>query len=128
MENFDIGQLEYLHDAIVKEISFTYSDTSKNLRITTACDDDSGCFDWCGKTVIVTFLNVVRASGTLLGHVAGYDMVQSFSEGASADMKRSFQQLSGIGIAAPRVIVKLCLHSGSEVEIACDEISVRVEG
>lgn len=123
----DLEQLEYLHDAIVKEIAFAYTNSSKGLRISSICNGDCGYHDWNGKTVIVTLSQVTRASGVLLGHVAGRDMIQSFSEGASAEMKLNIDKLCSIGVVAPKVFLRLTLHSGSELEIACDEITVYVE-
>ena len=74
----------------------------------------------------VTLLNVLRASGVVLGHVAGHDIINSFSEGASGDMERSIRVMCGMGIFAPKILLRLTLHSGSEIEIACDEIDIRV--
>lgn len=123
----DMEQLEYLHDAIVTEITYVYTNSSKDIRIVAVCDDDSGHLIWSGKTVIVTLSNVLRASGVLLGHVAGPDTIQSFSEGASGDMTQAVEELCSIGIVAPKAFLRLTLHSGSQIEIAFDEIDVRVD-
>lgn len=122
----DNEKLEYLHDAIVSEISLINANGSKHMRITATCDEECGYEDWSGKAVIVTLSNVFRASGVLFGHVAGEDIVNSFSEGVSAGMHRSIQELCRVGIAAPRVLLTLTLHSGSEFEVACGEIDVTV--
>ncbi|MCK1642486.1 hypothetical protein IVA95_34255 [Bradyrhizobium sp. 157] len=120
----DVEQLDYLHDALLKKITFASTDKNKNLLMNVICDDDCGYPDWCGKKLVVTFSNVVRASGTLLGHITGYDTVQSLDEGASEDMKEGLRQLSEMGIVPPQIIRRLILHSGSELEIACDSIDV----
>ena len=125
MKILDLKQLDYLHDAIVRQIAFALTDTRKDLVVTVTCDDDCGYSDWCGKTLIITLANLLQASGTFLGHVAGYETVQSFDEGASADMSQKIQQLSKIGIAPPNIVLRFTLHSGSEFEIACDSIAIR---
>ncbi len=123
----DLEQLEYLHDAIVSEVAFVYKGNSKAIKIITICDSDCGYRDWSGKAVTVTLSNVLRASGVVLGHIAGQDIINSFSEGASEDMQRSIQVMCDIGIFAPKIFLRLAFHSGSEIEIACDEIDVRVD-
>lgn len=122
----DPEQLEYLHDATVDEIVFGYSNDSKDMRLTVTCDEECGHRDWAGRTLTVTFSNLLRASGTWLGHVMGHDTVNSIREGASADMQQSVGALCGMGIDAPGRLLRLTFHSGSEIEIACDEIDVQL--
>lgn len=120
----DMNQLEYLHDATVSEIALTYDGDSKFLRIVATCDDECGYDEWSSKTVVVTLSNLVRASGFVLGHVAGHETIQSFGEGASEEMLRSMHVLGNIGISAPKTFLRLTLQSGSEIEIACGEVDV----
>lgn len=121
--------LEYLHDAIVRKISFvTSADGTKHLVIEAKCDEDSGYEEWAGKVVAVTLSNVILASGILLGHVAGEDIVQSFSEGLSATSRQRVTELCNLGISTPSSLLTLALQSGSEIEVACDEVDVTVVG
>lgn len=122
----DNEKLEYLHDAVVSEISLVNANGYKRMRITATCDEECGYDDWSGKVVTVTFSDVIRASGVLFGHVAGEDIVNSFSKGVSVGMDRSIQELRSVGIAVPEVVLTLTLHSGSEIEVACGEIDVTV--
>jgi hypothetical protein len=123
----DVNQLEYLHDATVSEVILGYSGDSKDLRMVVTCDEECGHPDWAGKTVTVIFSNLLRAAGTWLGHVVGQDAVSSIGEGGSIDMKQSIEALCRMGIAPPRRLLRLTLHSGSEIDIACDEVDIRVD-
>ena len=127
MKVTDLNQLEYLHDAFVDEIAFMNSCASKNLKIQLRCDDDCGYPDWAGKALTVNFSNILRVSSVLLGHVDGQDIVGAFTKGVSEDMQQSIQKMSAIGISAPKIFLMLTLQSGSEIEIACDEISISLD-
>jgi hypothetical protein len=122
----DMARLEYLHDAVVSEIAIIYAADSKSIRIVVACDEECGYEDWSGKDLEVTLSRVLLAFGLVLGHVAGPDAVQSFYEGASTEMMQKVQELRDAGISPPATFLRLTLHSGSEIEIACDEVDVCV--
>jgi hypothetical protein len=124
MKSLNFEKLGYLHDAIVQQISLVFTHSEKSLTITVVCDDDCGHAEWCGKTLTLTFAGLLRTSSAILGHVAGYDSVNFFNEGASAAMGQAIQQLSQMGISPPAIVLRLCLHSGSELEIACDSVAV----
>jgi hypothetical protein len=119
--------LEYLHDAIVREISFVTNENGiKDLVITAKCDEDCGYEEWAGKAVAVTLSSVLLASAILLGHVAGEDIVQSFREGLSATSRQRIAEMRDIGISIPNSLLTLVLQSGSEIEIACDDVDITV--
>jgi hypothetical protein len=126
MKADEMGKLEYLHDAILSEIAFVCAGDSKNIKMTAICDEDCGYHDWSGKSVVVTFSNIIRVSAILFGHVAGHDIVNSISEGVSADMQRCVEELCGLGVAPPKAFLRITLHSGSELEIACDGFAIDV--
>lgn len=127
MRIFDLEQLAYLHDAVVSEMAFMSTGDFKEFRIKARCDDDCGYEDWSGKTVTITLSYVLRASGVIWGHVVGQDIVNSFSQGVSKDMEWNIRRLRDIGITAPKIFLRLTLHSGSEFEIACDEVDVSMD-
>ena len=123
----DVAQLESLHNAIVSEIAFAYTDDSKTVHIIITGDEACVNREWAGRAVAVTLTNVLRVSGALLGHVAGRDVINSISNRTSTEMRRSIQELSDAGIITPRILLRLTLRSGSEIEIACDEIHASVQ-
>lgn len=123
----NIETLDYLHDAIVRYISFDMSaDGSKQLVIEAECDANCGYEEWAGKVVSVTLSNVILASAIFWGHVAGEDIVQSLIEGVSAATRQRVTQLSDLGISPPMTLLTVTLQSGSEIEIACDGVDVIV--
>jgi len=123
----DIELLEYLHDATVQEICFaTGANGFKILMIRGKCDEDCGYLDWAGKRIVVTLSDVILASGMLFGHVAGEDMIQSFSQGVSAKTRQWVADLSSAGISTPTALLRFVLQSGSDIEVACGEINVTV--
>jgi hypothetical protein len=116
--------LEYLHDAFVSRISFENNETSKNLIIRATFDEDCGDDEWAGKEVVVTLSGVVLTTAILLGHISGQDAVQSFVQGVSAGMRQRLTKLMAVGISIPEGLFTITLQSGSEIEVACEEIEM----
>lgn len=126
MSNPDIEQLDYLHDAVVHEINWQPVQDSKILKMTFVCDEECERPGWAGKKVIVVCDDVLMASATLLGHVLGQDTFNSVSEGLSPSMLDDLQKLVDMGVSRPQVLLRITLHSGSELQIACNGIAVDI--
>jgi hypothetical protein len=128
VRSMEIRTLNFLHDAVVQEISFVHNSTGvKELVIKAWSDPDCGYEDWAGKLVSLSLQDVIIADGTLFGHVMGEDSISGFEEGISPKTQRLLSQLVDAGVSAPTVLLRITFHSGSSIDIACDEIEVTTE-
>jgi hypothetical protein len=127
MSRQDIENLDYLHDAVVDDIIWKNGQNSKIAQMVVTCDIECEYPEWAGKRLVVTFNNVLLQSSLLLGHVAGRDSFDSCSEGVSASVMEHIQVLGGMGVTFPKTMLRIALHSGSELEIACDSVTVEVD-
>lgn len=126
MSKPDIEQLDHLHDAMVHEINWQPVQDSRILQMTFVCDEECERSDWAGKKVSVVCNDVLMVSASLLGHVLGQDTFDAFSEDLSPSMLDDVQKLVGMGISRPEVLLRIALHSGSELQIACNGIAVDI--
>jgi hypothetical protein len=120
---------DYLHDATVSEIRLQIDDDgNRQLRMQLRCDADCGCKDLNGRIVNVIFKDPVIILGALYGHMANEESFDSWNDFVTDDMKRRIATLVASGIAAPKHLVGLGFHSGSTLDVACNEIQFEVSG
>ncbi len=124
-ERGELNELAYLHDAVVNEILWTDVQGTKVTRLTVTCDDECARDDWAGRQIVVTFNDVILQTSLLHGYVDGQDTFDSHSDVLSQELRESLQKLSALGIPQPRICVRIALHSGSELQLACDSVTIQ---
>lgn len=127
MQEGALKQLAYLHDATVKEIRWKHVDGHKSASMTVTCDPECGRDDWAGQQVVVTFNDVLFQSSYLFGHVYGEDSFDRTSQDLSQDFLDTLQKLISSGMAPPKICLRIALHSGSDLQLACDRITIKVD-
>jgi len=121
-----IDSLAYLHDATVEEITWLSTQESRTVVLRFTCSDDCGKQEWNDQHVVVTCSDVLLCSSLLLGHVSGHDTFDSHSVVLSTEVTKALEGMLGIGITRPNVLLRIALHSGSELQLACDRIDIVV--
>src|SRR5688500_4084237 len=117
-------RLDYLHDATVTEVVWSSVASARSLRMAVSCDEECGDPELAGKQLVVRFNNVLVCSATLWGHVAGDDALNSFSNDVTPEVREYLQRLTALGISTPKMVFRVACHSGSEVQLACDEVVI----
>lgn len=126
MSHRDLEPLDHLHDARVEQIHWNPVQDSKIVQMTFTCDEECERPDWAGKTVNVVCDDVLMMSAVLLGHVLGQDTFDAWSEDLSPSMLEDLQKLARAGISRPEILLRITLHSGSELQIACNRVTAEV--
>ena len=124
MNQRKIAELDDLHDAVIEQILWKEEQKTRHLQVTFLCEEGCERPDWAGRRVVVTFRDVLLQLSLLLGHTAGTDTLDYCNDSLSGNATRHLQALSSLGISSPRTCVRLALHSGSEIEIVCDGITI----
>ena len=70
------------------------------------------------------FVDVLVAKAELLGHTANAETLDSLNEQPSTNLTRIVKRLVTFGVYQPRRLFAIVFHSGSVMEIACQEVSV----
>ena len=118
-------QASYLHDAYVKSISLTIDgEGNRLLSMHVHCHPDCGFDDWNDKKLQIEFVEPLVIHGELLGHMANAEEVNMFDFVATDRMSDSIKYLTDAGIAPPAKVVSVVFQSGSQLDIACQEICV----
>jgi len=81
--------------------------------------------DWAGRQVVVTFNDVILQTSLLHGYIDGQDTFDSYSEVLSQELRESLQKLSALGIPQPKICIRIALHSGSELQFACQGVTIQ---
>jgi hypothetical protein len=88
------------------------------------CNPDCGFDDWNDKKLPIDFVEPLVIHGELLGYMANAEEVDSFDFLATERIAYTIKRLTDAGIAPPAKVVSIVLHSGSQLDIACQEIRV----
>jgi hypothetical protein len=94
--------------------------------MTLTCDNECGRADWAGRQIVVTFNDVLLLSSLLFGHVAGKDLFDRHNDNLSPDVIENLGTLTAFGIPQPRIHLRIAMHSGSELQLACGSITLEV--
>lgn len=124
----DLEMLEYLHDAVVENLSFSFAnDGERTVQLRVRAHADCGYAPWNGMTVTVRLRDTVLFVGTLLGYTTSGDTISMFQQGVSSEAERKVADLRGHGLGVPHIKLGLAFSSGSEIDVVCRAVDVEVE-
>jgi hypothetical protein len=123
----DYKMLDYLHDALLVDISFFVGpDGLRRLRLVVVCHEECGHDAWAGNTVEVLFVDTLVVHGSLVGYMCGEEYFDRVVPGLIADAEHTVALFTTQGAADRQVKLTLVLHSGSELAVACSAVEVAV--
>lgn len=118
-------QAACLHDAYVYSIGLMIDgERNRLMAMRMHCHPDCGFNGWNDKKLQIEFVEPLVIQGELLGHMANAEEVNKFDFKVTERIADSIKRLTDAGIAPPAEVVSIVLHSGSQLDIACQEIRV----
>jgi hypothetical protein len=116
--------LEYLHDAIVLEVTYDLKDKeSRSMMLSVNCEPDAGYPAWNGKQLSIRLESVVLLTFSAFGAVAGKERVNSWTATVSEAIDAELQRLQGLGVDCSGVRFAVAFQSGSVLEGLCQRIT-----
>jgi len=127
MTEFDIEMAGYLHDAEIKDISLSIaSDGIRTVTISMTCDSDCGYVPWNGQNLHIKFVDALVVNAEFFGYTSNPETLDSLMRQSSAKLDKIIKKLVDCGIGQPRLYFTLSFHSGSSLDIACNEVSLEL--
>ncbi|PYP85682.1 MAG: hypothetical protein DMF61_16270 [Blastocatellia bacterium AA13] len=122
-----LGQLAYLHDSEVIEISYVLTDpNSRKVILNLKAHPDTGHQPWDDKPLRVTASGVYLLRCESWGHVLGNEAINAWSQGVSDDTRSQLAVHTSRGLHVPELEFTVTFHSGSFLELVCETVSVEV--
>jgi hypothetical protein len=116
-------QLGYLHDAYVHSITLTIETSGRRLlTMNVHCHPECGFADWEDQKLMLQFVEPLIIIGELYGHMANPEEINTFDFVVGPKMSARIKQLTDAGIAPPKTVASVVFQSGSQLEIACEDI------
>jgi hypothetical protein len=125
--SFLLDHLAYLHDAKCLEITWDCSHPShRMIRMLLVVSRDAELPAWNGQTLQITLSSVLATQSTFWS-TFGIETVDSWRPGISAFLEQQCLSLSSKGITIPPLKFTISFHSGSEIEVVCDNVNAVVK-
>ncbi len=123
----DLDNLEYLHDAVLRCLSFTIDEHGlQKLSLEAICDSDAGYLPWQGKLVQVVAEEVLLLRNTSCGYSAGPDVVERCCACVSDRLMSEVSDLVRLGVQEPGSFLTVHLNSGTKYEVACMGVVINI--
>lgn len=121
---YENNVLEYLHDADLHRICIDFLER-RQLAFTATFHGDCGLSSIDGKTIEVVASDITLVTCCIRGAVVGRETIDACDQGVSE--KASDIVAAGVrcGIREPKMSLSLCTHSGSEIEVLCESLTIR---
>ena len=120
-----IQKIDYLHDSKVYEISLLINESGdRQLRIDLRCDSECGYDPWNDKNLCLTFVDPIIVYCELFGHMANRETFSGWSLEVSPKLLAGIKVHTDAGLNSPKHTVSLSFHSGSIIEVACQDITI----
>lgn len=121
----DLSPLDFLHDARCCSFTWDCSDpATRHVRLMVRVDEDAEYEPWRGQAITVTISEVVMCRLVGWGYQIGEETIDSYRQQVSAEFESECHRLSKLGITIPPLLFTLVLGSGSNIEFACQGVSV----
>ena len=127
MSGIEPKKTAFLHDAEVRELGVVIDQHGeRTFRVLLRCDPEWGYEAWNDREIRVDFCDPIVILGELFGHMANAETLDAWRDLTSAKMESHIKTLTDAGIRDPKHLIQLVFHSGSIIEVACEEIHVHV--
>jgi hypothetical protein len=118
-------RLEYLHDAKVLSVLWDSADPGqRRLILDVVCDPDSEDDEWRNRQLQIILSDAVAVLFRAWGHSVGDEVLDSWRNEVSTEMRNRLKELSQSGIAVPDAQFTIAFASGSTLQVVCREVSV----
>lgn len=115
----------FLHDADVTSICLTISGEGfRVLEIKVHCHPDCGYGEWDNQKLIIAFIEPLVLLSSLFGHMANGEEINAIYYIVTEEMKSTVKELVDSGLRGPNILLGIDFHSGSHMDIACQEIQI----
>ncbi len=127
MQPTTLKELEWIHDCTLITVVYDASnDTSQSIKLTMRCPHDLGYSPWQGKTIQLVAVDVALVKYLVFG-VAGAETIDAVRSGISKEAQESTLEARRMGVRFPSMECTICFHSGSVLEVICQELQVDVK-
>jgi hypothetical protein len=116
---------DWLHDAVVREFLFQTHDDERVLKIFLNCPKDCGYAPWQGKKLVLSFHDI-SAMNQMVWGVRGKETIDSIQTQNSASFREKTIVARRTGEGSKNFEVKITFHSGSLLEILCEDLKADV--
>ena len=119
------GILDYLHDAIVYEVTYDLTGkVDRSVALPVKCHPNAGHPDWNGRRLTVRLESIVLFSFRVFGAIAGKEEINSWRAGVSGETESELARLQGLGCDCSGTRFEIVFQSGSVLEGLCHRIAV----
>jgi len=127
MDTHYLDNVAYLHDAEVHRFVLGIEESGQRiLRLRLRCDPECGLEVWNDRWIDIEFIDPLVVLAEMFGNMSNAETFNAWNEGPSELMQERVARLTEVGIPGPKHAVQLVFHSGSVVEVACEEIRFTV--
>jgi len=120
-------ELAYLHDSEVLDISYVLTNPdSRTVIMRLQGDPEMGYSAWEGKVLRVTASGVFLFRCEGWGHTCDRETLDGWGKGVSAVTQAELARHATLGFRVPDLRFTVTLHSGSSLELVCDQVNVEV--
>ena len=126
MQSTTLKELEWLHDCALLSVLYDSSRAAgQSIRLTMRCPTDLGYAPWQGKNLVLAAIDVAVSKHVVCG-VAAPETIDAVRPGISAAVRESTMEARRMGVRFPNLEFTISLHSGSSLEVICQELQVDI--
>jgi hypothetical protein len=121
-------RFEVLHDCALREIVYGLSDPKhRRLVFVLDCPKDMGDDEWNGKRLFITAEGIFYFQYTGWAHTVTVETLDTWRRGVSMATDAELQRAAQSGLIAPNERFTVVFHSGSCMELVCENLVFRVD-
>lgn len=126
MPSTTLNELECIHDCVLLSVLYdASSNTGQTIRLMMRCPIDLGHAPWEGKNLMLTAVGVAVSQHVVCG-VAGTETIDAVRPDISAVVREGTVAARRMGVRFPELEFTISFHSGSSLEVICQELWVDV--
>jgi hypothetical protein len=121
--SMNIDDVCCLHDGVVTHTSLEYeADGNRQLRLLMQCDSDCGKPEFDNNIIEILFYDLTLLRADIFGALLDPESFDTWQDSVSDTMHQELRRLTNAGIRTPKNCCTLVFHSGSAIEVACEEV------
>lgn len=126
MQLTTLKELAWLHDCVLLSVLYDISSNSgRSISLTMRCPRDLGYAPWEDRGLVLVAIDVAVSKHVVCGF-GRPETIDAVRPGISADVRESTMAARRMGVRLPSLEFTISLHSGSALEVVCQELQLEV--
>ena len=121
-------ELGWLHDGTLLQLAYLAPEWApRSIELTIECPPDLGYPPWDGKRIVLAAVDVA-VSEHLAFSIVNPESIDRIRPGVSAPFRARLDGAIKIGMRIPDLAFTISFHSGSTLQVMCEQLVVRAPG